>query len=129
MSDLIQKTIDTMKEGINSLKTIREDKRAYREYVERIKALPDDFRFVYEKMTEYMWSLFGGGNGYDMITLQADLLELFESAAAEGKQVLSVTGEDVAAFCDELLRSAGTYTENWRAKLNHSIYKKLGKEV
>ncbi|HAX53738.1 MAG TPA: hypothetical protein DCX82_17695, partial [Lachnospiraceae bacterium] len=28
---------------------------------------------------------------------------------AEGKSVLDITGEDVAAFCDELLRNAKTY--------------------
>jgi DNA-binding ferritin-like protein (Dps family) len=41
--------------------------------------------------------------------------------------VLEITGEDVAAFCDELLRHAKTYTENWREALNHDILKQLGK--
>ena len=52
-----------------------------------------------------------------------DLLDLFETGAAEGKRVLDITGEDVAAFCDELLRHAKTYTENWREALNHDILK------
>jgi DNA-binding ferritin-like protein (Dps family) len=36
------------------------------------------------------------------------LLDLFETGAADGKRVLDITGEDVAAFCDELLRHAKT---------------------
>lgn len=126
MSKIIEKSLDTMKQGIDSLKNIKNDKRKYKEYLERIKALPDDYEFVFEKMTKYMWS-FCGGDGYDMISLQADLLELFELSAADGKNVYEVTGEDVAAFCDELLRNAKTYTENQREKLNRDIVKKLEK--
>jgi DNA-binding ferritin-like protein (Dps family) len=52
---------------------------------------------------------------------------LFETGAADGKQVLEITGEDVASFCDELLQNAKTYTENWHEKLNRDIMKKIGK--
>lgn len=125
MSKIIDKSLDTLKQGIDSLKNIKNDKEEYKKYVERIKALPEDYRFVYEKIGKYMWSLSGGGDGYDMIALQSDLLELFEMSAAEGKKVVDVTGEDVAAFCDDLLRNAKTYTENMRDKLNKEINKKL----
>jgi DNA-binding ferritin-like protein (Dps family) len=74
-----------------------------------------------------MWSLSGGGDGYDMLGLQSNLLELFEESAADGKGVLEITGEDVAAFCDELLRNAKTWTENHRDTLNRDILRKLGK--
>ncbi|MPM78645.1 hypothetical protein SDC9_125656 [bioreactor metagenome] len=62
-----------------------------------------------------------------MMKIHYDLIELFESGAAEGRHVLEITGYDVAAFCDELLRSASTYTENRREALNRDILKKLGK--
>lgn len=126
MSKMIEKSLDTIKQGVDSLKNIKKDKQEYKEYLERIKALPEEYGFVYEKMTGYMWSFSGGGDGYDMISLQKDLLELFEMSAAEGKDVIEVTGEDVAAFCDELLRNAKTYTENCREKLNRTVMKKLG---
>ena len=54
--------------------------------------------------------------------------DLFETGAADGKRVLEVTGEDVAAFCDELLRNAKTYTENWRTSLNRDVMDKLREE-
>ncbi|MEG0703564.1 MAG: DUF1048 domain-containing protein [Christensenella sp.] len=119
------KLTDIMAEGLDSLKNIKKDKAEYRAHVARIDALPDDYKFVYSKITAYMWSLSGGGNGYDMVAVQADLLELFESGAAQGKGVLEITGEDVAAFADELLKNVKTYTENWRDKLSREIQKEL----
>ena len=49
-------------------------------------------------------------------------MELFESGISNGKKVLEVTGDDVAAFCDELLLNCKTYTENRREKLNREIH-------
>jgi DNA-binding ferritin-like protein (Dps family) len=60
-----------------------------------------------------------------MMKIHYDLIELFENGVAEGKHVLDVTGEDVATFCEELLKSAETYTENWREKLNREIMNKV----
>lgn len=121
MSNIIKAGLDAIKKGVDSLKNIKQEKRAYKEYLARIKALPEEYAFVYNKIATYMWSNSGGGDGYDMVTLQAGVLELFEEGAAEGKKVLEVTGEDVAAFSDELLRSARTYSENRRQKLNREI--------
>lgn len=101
------------------------DKKEYRQMMARVKALPNDYRYVYDKIQKYMWN-YAAGSGYDMLKVQYDLIDLFEAGAAEGKRVLEVTGEDVAAFCDELLKNAKTYTEEWRKKLNSDIMKKLG---
>lgn len=127
MSKMVEKSFDVMKQGVDSLKNMKNDKLKYKEYTMRIKALPEDYRFVFEKMAEYMWSFSGSGDGYDMVSLQSDLLELFEMSVAEGKGIFEVTGEDIAAFCDELLRSAKTYTEDRREKLNSDIMKKTRK--
>ena len=122
MSKVINKSIDTIKQGLISLKNIKKDKREYKEFLKRIKALPDDYRFVFDKIQKYMWSL-AGGDGYDIISLQQNLLELFEASASDGKKVIDVTGKDVAEFCDELLLNARTYTGNMREKLNKDILK------
>lgn len=122
MPKIINKSIDTIKQGLISLKNIKKDKREYKEFLKRIKALPDDYRFVFDKIQKYMWSL-AGGDGYDIISLQQNLLELFEASASDGKKVIDVTGKDVAEFCDELLLNARTYTGNMREKLNKDILK------
>jgi len=110
-----------------NIKKIMESKREYKQQMARVKALPEDYQYVFKKIQGHMW-MFAAGAGYDMMKIHYDLIELFESGAADGKHVLEITGEDVAAFCEELLRSASTYTENWREALNRDILKKLGKE-
>jgi DNA-binding ferritin-like protein (Dps family) len=91
-----------------------------------VEALPKDYQYVFKKIQGHMW-MFAAGSGYDMLKIHYDLIELFEAGAVEGKHVLQITGEDVAAFCDELLRSARTYTEDWREALNSDILSKFGK--
>ena len=110
-----------------NIKKMFESKREYKQQMARVKALPEDYQYVFKKIQGHMW-MFAAGAGYDMMKIHYDLIELFESGAADGKHVLEITGEDVAAFCEELLRSASTYTENWREALNRDILKKLGKE-
>jgi DNA-binding ferritin-like protein (Dps family) len=94
--------------------------------MERVDALPEDYRYVFNEIQKHMW-MFAAGDGYDMLEIHYGLIELFENGVAEGKGVLEVTGEDVAAFCDELLKNAKTYNEDWRAKLNRRISEKFGK--
>ncbi len=109
-----------------NFKRIAREKREFRQQQARAKALPEDYRYVYRQIQQYMWG-YSGGSGMDMLPILADLLDLFETGAAEGKPVLDVTGEDVAAFCDELLRNAKTWTGNRNKALNRDIMNKLGK--
>jgi DNA-binding ferritin-like protein (Dps family) len=105
---------------------IMEEKRKYKLQMERIKNFPDDYQFVFEKIQHYMW-MFAGGDGMDMLKIQYDLIDLFEEGVANSKHVLEITGDDVAGFCDELIRDAKTYTDKWRQDLNSDIKKRLGK--
>ncbi|MDR2771797.1 MAG: DUF1048 domain-containing protein [Clostridiales Family XIII bacterium] len=107
-----------------NIKKIAASKREYRKQMARVEALPEDYRYVFKKIQRHMW-MFAGGSGYDMLRIHYDLIELFESGAASGRPVLEITGEDVAGFCDELLRSTETYTANWREKLNRDILEKI----
>jgi DNA-binding ferritin-like protein (Dps family) len=49
------------------------------------------------------------------------ILDLFEEGAAEGKKVTDLTGEAVAAFCDEMVKDSETWSDKHRAKLNDTI--------
>ena len=110
------------------LKKVIGDKKEWRAVEARARALPEDYRIVYDEITKYMWKFSGGGDGMDIVAILADLVSLFETGAAEGKRVLEVTGEDVATFSDELLRNANTYTENWHDALNRDVLRKLRRE-
>ncbi|HDR6180971.1 TPA: DUF1048 domain-containing protein, partial [Bacillus anthracis] len=84
------------------------DKKEYRMMMARVAALSEDYQFVFKKIQNYMWN-FSTGNGMDMLHIQYELIDLFEAGAAEGRQVLDITGEDVASFADELVANAKTY--------------------
>ena len=104
---------------LNPIK-IMESKREYKEHMARVKALPEDYKFVFEKMQKYMW-MHADGDGKDMLNLQYSLIELFEDGVADDKHVLEITGEDVAGFCDELLKNVETWTRSWPEKLNNDV--------
>lgn len=98
-----------------------EEKRAYRQMMARVKALPEDYRFVFDKIQHYLW-IFATG-GFDM----SGLVDLFESGAAEGRKVLEITGPDVAAFCDALIRTSGEM-EAKKESINKEIGQHFRKE-
>lgn len=104
----------------NFIAKMLEDKKQYRQQMARVAALPEDYRFVYQKIQAYMWG-FAGGSGMDMLQTQYDLIDLFETGAADGRHVLEVTGEDVATFCDELMRGNRLWTDNLKSRLNRSV--------
>jgi DNA-binding ferritin-like protein (Dps family) len=116
-----------IKEVNDFWKKVTGDKKEWRKMEARAKALPKDYRVVYDEIKNYMFK-FSAGGGMDMVAILKDLLELFEEGAANGKGALEITGNDVATFCDELLRNTKTYTESWREKLNSHVMKKLGNE-
>ena len=99
------------------------DKKEWRAIEKRAKALPHDYRIAYEEIKHYLWT----SSGITTIDAFRVLIDLFEESAANGRQVLEITGNDVAAFCDELVKGEKTYFENLRKKLNSNIAKKLGK--
>jgi DNA-binding ferritin-like protein (Dps family) len=109
-----------------NFRNMAREKRKFRQMQNRAKALPGEYTYVFNKIQHYMW-MHSGGSGMDMLPIFTDLLDLFETGAAEGKRVLEVTGEDVAEFCDELLRNARTYTQKWRDDLNRDIRNKVGR--
>ncbi len=102
------------------------EKRAYKQMMKRVDALPEDYRFTFRKIQKYMFTT---GIGIDLdggIKVFADLVDWFEASAAEGKQVHDVIGNDVGAFVDGLA-GASAYTEKLREKLNKEIMEKFKK--
>ncbi|MDR1699746.1 MAG: DUF1048 domain-containing protein [Lachnoclostridium sp.] len=44
---------------------IIEDKNKYKEQIARVKALPEDYQYVFEKIQHYMW-MFTDGDGMEI---------------------------------------------------------------
>ena len=74
----------------NFLTRILGDKKEWKRMEARAEALPSDYRIVYGEMKKYMWR-FTAGDGMDIVAILKDLLELFETGAADGKRALEVT--------------------------------------
>jgi len=109
----------------NFLTKILGDKKEWKAMEARANALPRDYRVVYGQMKSYLWR-FTAGDGMDIVAVLKDVLGLFETSAAQGRGVLDVTGEDVAAFCQVRLRGTTSYRDKWRASLNRDVAEKLG---
>jgi DNA-binding ferritin-like protein (Dps family) len=118
MSDFFDKYLNIPK--------MMEEKRKYKLQMERVNAFPEDYRFVFEKIQHYIW-MHVRGDGMDMLKVHYDLVDLFAEGVANNMPVLAITGDDVAGFCDELIRNTQSYTEKWRQNLNADIQKRLRK--
>ena len=59
-------------------------------------------------------------NTSGIVTVQPliSLVDLLEEAAANGKHVVDITGPDVAAFADDLVRGESSWKDKQRQKLN-----------
>jgi DNA-binding ferritin-like protein (Dps family) len=94
------------------LKDVIGQKRQWRALQARVKALPPDYRIVYEEMQKYLFkvaptSLPGGD-------LLPEIVDFFETGAAAGKSAMELIGPDVAAFADDLIADEPTYADLYR---------------
>ncbi len=98
-----------------------EDKREWRAMEARGKALPSEYSNAYNAMKKYLWTTGGISDWKETSRIFGVILDLLEQGAAEGKKVTDLTGENVAAFCDELVKDADTWRDKYRARLNDTI--------
>lgn len=95
------------------------EKKRYRENEARAKALPAEYADAYKNIRNYLWNT----SGILTIDPLISLVDLLEEAAAEGKHVVDITGPDVAAFADELVKGESSYKDQQRKKLNDKLNK------
>ena len=91
------------------IQDIVEGKRQWRAHVARVKALPPDYRVVYQEIQKYLFKV--GPLELSEGRLLPDLIDFFAEGAASGKGVLELIGADVAAFADDLIKDSRTYAE------------------
>lgn len=77
-----------------NLPHIWKEKKEYRQHMARVKRLPDEYRYVFEKIQTYMWELVCG-SGMEMMKVQEELLCFFEESVEEGISVHEAMGDDV----------------------------------
>lgn len=92
------------------IKDMIEGKKEWRAHVARVKALPREYQIVYKEIQKYFFKV-GPVELNEGTGLLSGILDLFEEGASLGKGVLEVTGTDVAAFCDDLIKDSKTYAD------------------
>ncbi|WP_203641401.1 DUF1048 domain-containing protein [Levilactobacillus andaensis] len=109
---------------INYLKKMRQDKRDYREFKQRVAALPAPYEQAMTSLEKYLWNL-AGGDGAAMYTVLKNILDMFESAAADGVNVTQIVGDDLGVFADNLLEEfpEATWVNQEKTKLQRKAFK------
>jgi DNA-binding ferritin-like protein (Dps family) len=92
-----------------SIQDIIEGKKQWRAHMARVKALPPDYQIVYKEIQRYLFKI--GPVDLADGRLLTGIVDFFEEDAADGKGVLELIGNDVAAFCDDLVKDARTWAD------------------
>jgi DNA-binding ferritin-like protein (Dps family) len=109
-----------------SIQDIIEGKKEWRAHMARVKALPQDYQIVYKELQKYLFKV-GPVELTDGTELLTGIIELFEEGAALGKGVLEVTGRDVAAFCDDLIKDSKTHADIYQESVDQEVDKAMKK--
>ena len=109
-----------------NIRNIIEGKKEWRAHVARVKSLPKDYQIVYQEIQKYLLKV-GPVELNEGTGLLSGIVDLFEEGAASGKGVLEVTGPDVAAFCDDLIKDSRTYADLYQESANREVAKAVKK--
>lgn len=108
------------------IQDIIEGKKEWRAHMARVKGLPQDYQIVYKEIQKYLFKV-GPVELTDGIGLLSGIIDLFEEGSALGKGVLEVTGIDVAAFCDDLIKDSKTYADIYQESADQKVNKAMKK--
>ena len=109
------------------LQEMIQQKKQWRAHIRRVEKLPRDYQIVYHEMQKYIF-LIGTVEYEDTIQVLSGIVDLFAEGAAAGKDVLDVTGRDVAALCDELVAGVRTYADIAEEQADRAVRKAMEKE-
>jgi DNA-binding ferritin-like protein (Dps family) len=98
------------------IQDIIEGKKQWRAHMARGKALPPDYRIVYEEMQRYLFKV--GPVELAEGHLLSGIVDFFEEGVADGKGALELIGDDVAAFCDDLVKDSRTYADVYQESIS-----------
>jgi DNA-binding ferritin-like protein (Dps family) len=98
------------------IQDIIEGKKQWRAHLARVKALPRDYQIVYKEIQRYLFKV-GPIDLWDG-NLLSGIVDFFEEGVAAGKGVLELIGNDVAAFCDDLVKDSRTYADIYQESIS-----------
>jgi len=106
------------------------DKKKWREYKARVKALPAGYREAANGLERYFMYFGPNEDGSLLIQLVTDFADLMEQSVADGTTVRQLVGEDPVEFAEQFLANydGGSFVRKERARLAASIDKAVVEE-
>lgn len=98
------------------IQDIIEGKKQWRAHMARVKALPPDYQIVYKEIQRYLFKV--GPIDLTDGPLLSGIVDFFEEGAAANRGVLELIGNDVAAFCDDLVKDSRTYADIYQESIS-----------
>ncbi|WP_433357080.1 DUF1048 domain-containing protein [Microtetraspora malaysiensis] len=98
------------------IQDIIEGKKQWRAHMARVKALPPDYQIVYKEIQKYIFKI----GPIDLLDgrLLSGILDFFEEGVAANRGILELIGNDVAAFCDDLIKDSRTYADIYQESVS-----------
>ncbi|MFC7432819.1 MULTISPECIES: DUF1048 domain-containing protein [unclassified Agrococcus] len=98
-------------------------KRRYREYKARQKALPEPYRASAIALDRYLMHLGATNDGETLVRMLDDLMTMLEQAAADGTPLVRLLGDDPVDFVETFLANYGGdgWIDRERERLRRSI--------
>ena len=98
------------------------DKRRWRRYRARVKALPEPYRSAVDAIERYLM-FFGRGDGTGWAAQFEDLADLFERAAADGTAIREIVGADPEEFVEAFVQNypEGQWVVRERDRLRSTV--------
>lgn len=106
------------------------EKKRWREYKARTRRLPDNYRAAIDALERYLLHL-GPADGETAVSMFDDLVELFETSAADGTPIRAIVGEDPVEFVEAFLRNyrEGGWIIRERVRLVSAIERAAGEST
>lgn len=101
------------------IQDIIEGKKQWRAHMARVKALPPDYQIVYKEMQRYLFKV--GPIDLSDGRLLSEIVDFFDEGVAAGKGVLELVGNDVAAFCENLVKDSRTHADVLQESLSEKL--------
>ncbi|NUP01295.1 MAG: DUF1048 domain-containing protein [Nonomuraea sp.] len=104
-----------------------DDKKRWRRYKARVKALPENYRIAVEALERYLMH-FGPADGSGAMDMYDDLAELFERSAADDTPIRDIFGDDPVEFAETFMANypLGRYRARERHRFTSAVERAAG---
>lgn len=106
------------------------DKKKYREYKARVKALPAGYRETGSALERYLMYLGPSNDSNSLIAMLEDLADLLEQSVAAGTPIRDLVGANPVEFAEIFMENygGGSWIRKERLRLNNAVARAAGED-